>query len=47
MFNGKTPIAKAPKGALVSPEQKISKTQWKKLDQDYKKSEHYKKRVKR
>ena len=47
MFNGKKPIAKAPKGALVSPEHPISKTQWKKLDQEYKKSEHYKKRAKR
>ena len=47
MFNGKKPIASAPKGALVSPETPISKTKWKQLDQDYKKSEHFKKRAKK
>lgn len=46
MFKGKTPIAKVPTTVIVSPEEKRTMKDWKVLDNEYKKSEHFKKKKK-
>lgn len=47
MFKGRTPIAKAPTNAIVSPEENKSSSEWKKLNDNYKKSDHFKSKKKR
>ena len=46
MFKGKKPIAKVPTTLIVSPEEKRTQKDWKVLDSEYKKTEHYKKKKK-